>query len=55
MKTYHVKVAVQILEIYEIEADDPETASDDWSSGDLIYTDDDALDSTVLSVQEVQP
>ena len=53
MKKYHVKVAVQILEIYEVEAEDPETASDDWSFGDLIHRDDEALDSTVLSVKEV--
>lgn len=52
MRKYHVTVAVQILEIYEIEAEDPETASDDWSFGKLIHSDDEALDSTVLSVKE---
>jgi hypothetical protein len=52
MKKYHVTVAVQILEIYEIEAEDAETASDDWSFGDLIHSDDEALESTVLSVKE---
>ncbi len=52
MKKYHVKVAVQILEIYEVEADDPETAADDWSCGKLIRADDEALESTVLSVKE---
>lgn len=52
MKTYHVTVAVQILEIYEIEADDAETASDSWSDGNLIHTNDEALDSVVLSVKE---
>jgi hypothetical protein len=55
MKTYHVKVAVQILEIYEVEADDPETAADDWSFGDLIHRDDEALESNVLSVEEAKP
>lgn len=53
MKTYHVKVAVQILEIYEVEAEDAETASESWSEGKLIHTNDEALDSTVLSVKEV--
>ena len=53
MKKYHVKVAAQILEIYEVEAEDAEIASDDWSFGDLIHTDDEALESTVLSVEEV--
>jgi hypothetical protein len=55
MKKYHVKVAVQILEIYEVEAEDAEAASEVWSDGDLIYTNDEALDSAVLSVKEVQP
>ena len=55
MKTYHVKVAVQILEIYEIEAEHELAAADDWASGELIHTNDEALDSTVLSVKEVQP
>jgi hypothetical protein len=52
MKTYHVSVAVQILEIYEIEAEDAHAAADDWSSGDLIHTNDEALDTIVLSVKE---
>ncbi len=52
MKKYHVTVAVQILEIYEIEAEDPETASESWCEGDLIHTDDEALDSIVLAVKE---
>ena len=55
MKTYHVKVAVQILEIYEVEADDAETAADDWGCGKLIDSDDEALESTVLSVAEAKP
>jgi hypothetical protein len=53
MKKYHVKVAVQTLEIYEIEAEDAETAAQDWGCGRLIDADDEALDSTVLSVKEV--
>jgi hypothetical protein len=53
MKKFHVSIAVQILEIYEIEAEDAEIASDCWSDGDLIYTEDEALDSTVLTVKEV--
>ena len=54
MKKYHVKVAVQVLEIYEVEAEDAEMAADDWSFGRLIDADDEALESTVLSVQEVE-
>ncbi len=53
MKKYHVKVAVQTLETYEIEAEDAETAAQDWGCGRLIDADDEALDSTVLSVKEV--
>jgi hypothetical protein len=55
MKKYHVKVAVQTLEIYEVETEDAEAAADDWSFGTLIDADDEALESTVLSVEEVQP
>jgi hypothetical protein len=55
MKTYHVRVAVRVLEIYAVEANGPETAADDWNFGTLIHTDDEALDSEVLSVKEVRP
>jgi hypothetical protein len=55
MKKYHVKVAVQILEIYEVEAADAETAGEDWGYGKLINADDEALESTVLSVAEAKP
>jgi hypothetical protein len=54
MKTYRVKVAVRILEIYEIEADDPEAAAC-CADGDLIHTNDEALDSEVLSMKEARP
>ena len=52
MKTYHVKVAVRILEIYKIRAEDKESAQDLWSDGELIHTNDEALDAEVLSVKE---
>jgi hypothetical protein len=52
MKKYHVKVAVQTLEIYEIEADDAQTAQEDWGCGKLIDADDEPLESIVLSVKE---
>jgi hypothetical protein len=52
MKTYHVKVAIRILEIYKVEAEDEESARDMWCDGDLIHTSDEALDSEVLSVKE---
>jgi hypothetical protein len=52
MKKYHVKVAVQTLETYEVEAEDAEAASESWPDGDLIHTNDEALDSIVLSVKE---
>jgi hypothetical protein len=53
MKKYHVKVAVQTLEIYEIEAENPQIAQEDWGCGKLIDADDEALESIVLSVEEV--
>ena len=53
MKTYHVKVAVRILEIYKVRAEDKDSAADSWSEGDLIHTNDEALDAEVLSVREV--
>jgi len=52
MRKYHVTVAVRILEIYEIEAEDQKTVSESWAEGDLIHTNDEALDSNVLSVKE---
>ena len=55
MKKYHVKVAVRILEIYEVEAEDPAAAADYWPDGKLIHTSDEALDSEFLSVEEFQP
>jgi hypothetical protein len=52
MKTYYVKVAVRILEIYKVRAEDEELARDLWCDGALIDTNDEALDSEVLSVKE---
>jgi hypothetical protein len=55
MKIYHVNVAVRILEIYEIEAEGAEAAAESWADGDLIHTNDEALESEVLSVKAIQP
>jgi hypothetical protein len=52
MKTYHVNVAVRILEVYQVEARDDEEASLNWNDGDLIHTSGEALDAEVLSVEE---
>jgi hypothetical protein len=52
MRRFHVKIAVQILEIYRIEAEDADQARDCWSDGDLIHTNDEALETEVLSVEE---
>jgi hypothetical protein len=51
MSRFHVKVAVRILEIYEIEAEDAAEARDCWSDGTLIHTSDEALETEVLSVE----
>lgn len=53
MKKFHVKVAVRVLEIYEIEAENQADASELWSDGVLIHTNDEALEAEVLSVGEV--
>jgi hypothetical protein len=53
MKKFHVKIAVRVLEIYEIEAENKADASEHWSDGSLIHTDDEALEAEVLSVEEV--
>ena len=37
---------------YLVEADDEESARDSWSEGELIHTNDEALDTEVLSVKE---
>ena len=42
MKTFHVKVAVQILEIYAVEADSADEASQLWSDGDIIHSNDES-------------
>jgi hypothetical protein len=53
MKKFHVKVAIKILEIYEIEAEDSADASELWGDGKLIHTNDEAPEAEVLSVEEV--
>lgn len=53
MTKYRVNIAVRSLEIYEVDADDAESAQAQWGDGELIHTDDEALDSEVLSVKEV--
>jgi hypothetical protein len=53
MKRYRVKVAVKTLELYEVEADTPEDAADGWGLGRLLDADDEALESEVLSVEQL--
>ena len=55
MRTFHVAVAIRILEIYQVEAQDEASAAEAWTDGDLIHTNDAALDSEILSVREAQP
>jgi hypothetical protein len=54
MKTFHVKVAVRILEIYEVEAANADDASATWDDGKLIHTSDEALETEILSTKEVK-
>ncbi len=53
MKTFHVRVAFDIFDIYRVEAEDAQIACRDWRKGELIYTKDEDLSATVLSVKEV--
>ena len=53
MKRYRVKVAVKILETYEVEATSEGEAADDWGLGELIDADDEALESEVLEVEAI--
>ena len=55
MKTFRVKVAVRILEIYEVEAENADVAAVTWDEGKLLHTSDEALDSEILSTKEIQP
>jgi hypothetical protein len=55
MKKYEVTVAVRILEIYQVEANDRASAAEAWSDGELIHTDDEALEGEVLRVKESRP
>ena len=54
MRKYEAKVAVKIIEFYEVEAASAEEAAGDWGLGDLVHTSDAFLDAEVLSVEEIQ-
>jgi hypothetical protein len=55
MKKYHVQVSVRILKIYEVQAENPQAASEYWEEGELICIDDVAPHGVVISVKEQQP
>ncbi len=55
MTTYHVKVAAKVLEIWEVEAENADDAKANWNNGELIHTCDEALETEMLSAQEVRP
>jgi hypothetical protein len=55
MKTYRVKVIIRILEFYEVEADSPEEAEEDYTFGRFLGSDEEALDNEVVGVEEVRP
>jgi len=55
MKTYHVKVAVKVLEIWKVEAENADDAKENWTDGELIHTCDEAMDTEILSAREVCP
>lgn len=53
MKTYRVNIAVRVLETYEVEAESAEEAAESWCWGELARRDDEALDTELLAVKEV--
>ena len=53
MKSFHVSVAIRVLEIYRVDAESQEEAADNWCWGELVHTSDEALDSEFLGVEEV--
>jgi hypothetical protein len=55
MPIFTVKVAVRILEIYEIEAENEDEARENWADGSLEHHSDEALDTQVLSVKLENP
>lgn len=54
MPIFTVKVAVRILEIYEIGAENEEEARENWADGSLEHHSDEALDTEVLSVKRAE-
>jgi predicted RNase H-like HicB family nuclease len=58
MKTYTVTVKISLLEFYEVKAETPEEAMENWDDGVFLYSDDTFLDAKSLKVKEskrVQP
>jgi hypothetical protein len=51
MPRFTVRVAVRILEIYEVEAENEHEAREFWADGSLKHHSDEALDTEVLSVK----
>jgi hypothetical protein len=49
-----VEVAARTLEVYEVEADNEDEARENWSDGELLSHDDEALDIEVLSVKPMK-
>jgi hypothetical protein len=55
-KSYQVAVIERAIAYYEVEAEDARTAAENWSDGEFIYRDDEALDTEgPCSVREQQP
>ena len=52
MKTYTVTVKVSLLEFYEVDADTPEEALENWDDGLFLGSDDTHLDAKSLKAEE---
>lgn len=53
MKAYTVTVKVTILETYEVEAETPELAMQNWRDGAYLGSSDTHIDAAPLSAEEV--
>lgn len=52
MKTYTVTVKVSLIEFYEVEAESPEEAMENWQDGVLLDSDDTHRDAEPLNAKE---
>jgi len=53
MKTYHVTIAVRLIETYQIRAENPECAEESWFRGNRVHPNYETCETKILTVREV--